>query len=367
MNRKVVLGSLFGDEGKGVCVNYLCKKALNEGLRPLVVRFTGGPQAAHTVDEGGIRHVFSSFGSATLLGVPTLYRNTALIDPVCIVNELNVLKNKGINPVYDFSAGIIITPYDVDFCRNDKKTLSDGTCGKGVWASLVRSRSGKCFTLSDNPETILAECASYYGAKRCSEFDEMFTEAFNFVRQTQTIINENDYDTIVYEGTQGLLLDAELGFLPNVTATNTGLQYLTNNELNGTEVYLATRTYLTRHGNGYTPQQVDGYDLADKSESNVFNGYQGNFKTGVFDFDLLNEAFTRHSLNDYKTVDYKLFITHLDTVERNGEFYYLRNKQLLKTAYQSDEQICDIFEDTVLKSRVTERIAFRLTDFVAIK
>ena len=367
MNCKVVLGSLFGDEGKGVCVNYLCKKALNEGLRPLVVRFTGGPQAAHTVDEGGIRHVFSSFGSATLLGVPTLYRNTALIDPVCIVNELNVLKNKGINPVYDFSAGIIITPYDVDFCRNDKKTLSDGTCGKGVWASLERSRSGKCFTLSDNPETILAECASYYGAKRCSEFDEMFTEAFNFVRQTQTIINENDYDTIVYEGTQGLLLDAELGFLPNVTATNTGLQYLTNNELNGTEVYLATRTYLTRHGNGYTPQQVEGYDLADKSESNVFNGYQGNFKTGVFDFDLLNEAFTRHSLNDYKTVDYKLFITHLDTVERNGELYYLRNKQLLKTAYQSDEQICDIFEDTVLKSRVTERIAFRLTDFVAIK
>ena len=86
MNRKIVLGSLFGDEGKGVCVNYLCKKALNEGLRPLVVRFTGGPQAAHTVAEDGIRHIFSSFGSATLLGVPTLYRNNALIDPVCIVN-----------------------------------------------------------------------------------------------------------------------------------------------------------------------------------------------------------------------------------------------------------------------------------------
>lgn len=343
MNRKIVLGSLFGDEGKGVCVNYLCKKALNNGLRPLVVRFTGGPQAAHTVDEGGIRHVFSSFGSGTLLGVPTLYRNTALIDPVCIVNELNVLKNKGINPVYDFSAGIIITPYDVDFNRNDKKTLSDGTCGKGVWASLVRSRSGKCFTLSDNPETILAECASYYGVERCKEFDEMFTEAFNFVRQTQTIINKNDYDTIIYEGTQGLLLDAELGFLPNVTATNTGLQYLTNNELNGTEVYLATRTYLTRHGNGYTPQQVDGYDLADKSESNVFNGYQGNFKTGVFDFDLLNEAFKRHSIDKFSSVVFKIFLTHMDTVERNGKFVYLDRGQLYETSPNRDT-VAKIYE-----------------------
>lgn len=365
MNRKVVLGSLFGDEGKGVCVNYLCHKALKDGKRPLVVRFTGGPQAAHTVDEGGIRHVFSSFGSATLLGVPTLYRNTALIDPVCIVNELNVLKNKGINPVYDFSAGIIITPYDVDFNRNDKKTLSDGTCGKGVWASLVRSRSGKCFTLSDNPETILAECASYYGVERCKEFDDMFTEAFNFVNKTQTIINENDYDTIIYEGTQGLLLDAELGFLPNVTATNTGLQYLTEHELNGAEVYLATRTYLTRHGNGYTPQQVDGYDLADKSESNVYNGYQGNFKTGVFDFDLLNEAFSRHSLNEYKTVDFKLFITHLDTLERNGYFCFLKDKQLIKTAYEGDEQICHIFKDSVLMPNISSCISFRLTDYFA--
>lgn len=360
MNRKIVLGSLFGDEGKGVCVNYLCKKALNNGLRPLVVRFTGGPQAAHTVDEDGIRHIFSSFGSATLLGVPTLYRNTALIDPVCIVNELNVLKNKDINPVYDFSAGIIITPYDVDFNRNDKKTLSDGTCGKGVWASLVRSRSGKCFTLSDNPETILAECASYYGVERCKEFDEMFTKAFNFVRQTQTIINENDYDTIIYEGTQGLLLDAELGFLPNVTATHTGLQYLSETELNGAEVYLASRTYLTRHGNGYTPQQVDGYDLADKSESNVYNGYQGNFKTGVFDFDLLNEAFKRHKLSDYKNVIFHLYITHLDTVERNGAFFYLKDNTLHQISYANEHQIRDIFKKMADKTVVNGDLIFHI-------
>ena len=44
------------------------------------------------------------------------------------------------------------------------------------------------------------------------------------------------------------------------------------------------RTYLTRHGNGYTPKQIENYNLQDESESNVYNGFQGDFKrvsTGI--------------------------------------------------------------------------------------
>lgn len=48
MEVKIVLGYTFGDEGKGVIVQWLCKKAIEEGKRPIVVRFSGGPQAAHT-------------------------------------------------------------------------------------------------------------------------------------------------------------------------------------------------------------------------------------------------------------------------------------------------------------------------------
>jgi adenylosuccinate synthase len=344
MEKKIVLGALFGDEGKGVCVHTLCKKALDEGKRPLVVRFCGGPQAAHTVDFNGMRHIFSSFGSGTLLNVPTLYKNTALIDPICIVNEYNVLIDKGITPKFNVSAAKIITPYDVEFCRNDKKTLSDGTCGKGVYAALVRSNSRQSFTMSDNPQEILSSAVKYYNTTHCKEFDEMFLSAFETVKKLQSEIHINDYDTIIYEGTQGLLLDADLGFQPFVTATNTGLQTFSAEELENAEVYLVMRTYLTRHGNGYSPKQVENYDLNDETESNVFNGFQGDFKTGVFDFDLLNEAFKRHGLKNYKSVKYSLFITHLDTIEKNGRLIYAKDKKLTEINFESQEQIKNIFK-----------------------
>lgn len=347
IKRKIVLGALFGDEGKGVCVNTLCQQAIKNNKKPLVVRFTGGPQAAHTVWHNGIMHVFSSFGSATMQNVPTLYNNTALIDPICIVNELNVLKSKGFNPIYNFSDGLIITPYDVDFCRNDKKTLADGTCGKGVYASLVRSQSGVGFRLNDNPDIILDKCAKYYNTERCDNFDQMFTNALNFIRQTQTDIDETNFDTIIYEGTQGLLLDADLGFVPNVTATNTGLQYLSENKLQNADVYLVMRTYLTRHGNGYMPKQIPDYNLDDKSETNVYNGYQGNFKTGIFDFDLLNEALKRHKLDSYKNTKFYIYLTHLDTVKRNGKFIYIKNGTICEESFIDYEQIKQIYINNI--------------------
>lgn len=346
MEKKIVLGALFGDEGKGVCVHTLCKKAVEEGKRPLVVRFSGGPQAAHTVDFNGLRHIFSSFGSGTLLNVPTLYKNTALIDPVCIVNEYNVLTFKGITPKFNVSVAKIITPYDVEFCRSDKKTLSDGTCGKGVYAALVRSNSEKCFSLDDNPEEILDSAVKYYNTTHCTEFDKLFLSAFETVKKLQSEIKINDYDTIIYEGTQGLLLDADLGFLPYVTATNTGLQSFSEEELSGAEVYLVMRTYLTRHGNGYTPKQIENYNLQDESESNVYNGFQGDFKTGVFDFDLLNSAIERHGLKKYKNVNFKIFLTHLDTIEKNGLLIYFKDNKLTKVRFESREQILDLFKSS---------------------
>lgn len=347
MEKKIVLGTLFGDEGKGVCVSFLCEKALKAGRHPLVVRFSGGPQAAHTVDFQGTRHIFSSFGSGTLQNAPTLYRDTALIDPVCIENEYNVLKTKGFTPVFNVSKAKIITPYDVEFCRLDQETLSNGTCGKGVYAALLRSNSGLCFSMKDNPEEILSETVKYYKTTHYKEFDEMFIKAFHNVTKLQKSISANDFDTIIYEGTQGLLLDADLGFVPFVTATNTGLQYFEKEELNGAEVYLVMRTYLTRHGNGYIPQQIENYNLNDESESNIYNGFQGEFKTGVFDFDLLKEAFRRHGLQNYSEVKFTVFLTHLDTIEKNGRFLFLKEGKLNEIHFKSRKQITDLFENEI--------------------
>ncbi|MCQ2975000.1 MAG: adenylosuccinate synthetase [Bacteroidales bacterium] len=359
METKIVLGSLFGDEGKGVSVQWLCKNAVAEGKRPLVIRYTGGSQAGHTVenivDNKNVRHVFSSFGSASLMNIPTLYKNTALIDPICIVNEWNVLKAKGIvQPLYNIENAMIITPYDVEANRNSAKNLSDGTCGKGVYMAWKRSNSGAKFTINDNPEIILAKSAEYYNVERYKPYDEMFLSAFNNVKKNQIDIDINDYDTLVYESTQGLLLDAKLGFLPHVTATLTGLQYLTKEELKNADVYLAMRTYLTRHGNGYIPQMIDNYNLNDKSETNVLNQYQGNFKTGIFDFDLLNEAIKRHNFNDYPETNFNLTITHLDTCLNNQKFIYKYNNDILSEIINTKQEYNKILE--IYKNKISLKI-----------
>lgn len=60
MNKvNIILGGLFGDDGKGATVNALCKNS-DESL---VVRFNGGHQVGHTAIHNGIKHVFSNFGS----------------------------------------------------------------------------------------------------------------------------------------------------------------------------------------------------------------------------------------------------------------------------------------------------------------
>ena len=69
---KIVIGSTFGDEGKGNVVQWLCQQALNAGKKVAVIRYSGGPQAAHTIYYNGIKHICSSYGAGVLLNVPTI-------------------------------------------------------------------------------------------------------------------------------------------------------------------------------------------------------------------------------------------------------------------------------------------------------
>ena len=87
IRNQIVLGSLFGDEGKGNVVQWLCMNS----YKPLVIRFSGGPQAGHRVVYKGKSHVCSSWGSGVLLGVPTCLYKEVFIDPICIYNEYKVL------------------------------------------------------------------------------------------------------------------------------------------------------------------------------------------------------------------------------------------------------------------------------------
>lgn len=327
MEVKIVLGHTFGDEGKGVTVQWLCKKAIEEGKKPLVVRFSGGPQAAHTIFNGGIEHICSSFGSGVLLGVSTMYTPQVYVDPICLMNEYRVLEEKGVSPKLLLNEECrIITPYDVLAGRYNSKVLSDGTCGKGIYPTFkryMRAWSPRKYTIKD-AELILKYTASYYKTMRVPEYDDMFkkaclemlTDVFTDKRPIQK------YDVVIFEGSQGLLLDMDNGFYPHVTPSKVGLNGIDGHMLRNAEVYLVTRTYTTRHGNGYEPKVLCSLDLKGKHETNVTNEFQGDFKIGALEVGLLNKAYERHCIDNYVrkyNLSLNLVITHMDAIDGNFE------------------------------------------------
>lgn len=332
MEIKIVLGLLFGDEGKGNTVQWLCKKALEEGKRPCVVRFSGGPQAGHTVRHNGITHVCSSYGSGVLLGVPTLYVG-GLIDPLCVENERKALEAKGIEvpPIYAKPDIPLITPYDVADQLRWAENNPNRTCGKGVMSAVIRDSS-----LGEH-EHLWAEdlysgpylgfkseyTVKYYSEKGITADKKVvkdWTKAGLNLYKDVFKYNIEDFDVLIFEGTQGLLLDSECGFYPYVTSTKVGLNGVPKEYLKGAEIYLVTRTYLTRHGEmgPLERQWFEGREKevpADKLETNVFNEHQGEFLTARYYPEPYKYAVQRHCLDNMQkryNLKMNLVVTHTD-------------------------------------------------------
>lgn len=338
MEVKIVLGHAFGDEGKGVTVQWLCKKAIEEGKKPVVIRFSGGPQAAHTIVNNGTEHICSSFGSGVLLGVPTILFPNVYVDPICLMNEYRVLKDKGIDPIISFNENSVITPYDVIAGQRNKKVRSDGTCGKGLFATFDRcnkvSAHKNGLDFIHTPDYYLTLASICHGINRDDKYDEMFREAYMNIQELfdMPIISIN-YDVVIFEGSQGLLLDMDRGFFPHVTPSKVGLNGIPEIFLRNAEVYLVTRTYTTRHGNGYIPVEPHNLDLSCKHETNVDNEFQGEFKTGALDIPLLNKAFDRHCIDNYKNkygIKLNLVITHMDVIKE--DFRYIDSDYVYRKA-----------------------------------
>ena len=406
MKNSIVLGFAFGDEGKGAVVQALCRTAIREGRKPLVIRFNGGPQAGHTVCHDSITHICSSYGSGTLLGVDTFITYTAMFDPICMHNEyLALVKEyesvgkdiKRLPKVFIHEDAHVITPYDTLLGRANEKIKSDGTCGKGIYMCYRRDEvhediygdlryptSGELSEGEQASKELLDDVEKFYRDYLKNEtMDEFFKEYDRDALRSEFIYAMNellrlglvvfvsgmrdiqeytkkfseDHQEItecIYEGAQGLLLDMDFGYFPNVTPSHTGLLNLMPKGLRqenimkqeDTMVYLVTRTYLTRHGNGYIPMFplnpsngiCKGYGFLfdpDYPETNSNNEWQGEFKIGALELSLLNDAVSRHHLDNYPKrygTKFALVVTHMDTVQRAGTFYYELNGRLTQTS-----------------------------------
>lgn len=291
MEIKVVIGANAGDEGKGLVSGCLAREAANKKV--LTVLYNGTMQRAHSFGD----YVYHCTGTGSQFGSDTFYHSMFVIDPI----TLWLTQEK----VYIDPRCRLILPCDVLQNRAIEKNRGDkrhGSCGFGLFAAVTRSKKqGFCVSANEllNPymlNTHLKMISRHYP----SDYDEIyntdnFMKAAAYIAKNCTIIDFDDlithkeYDTIIYEGGQGLLLDqSNLGDFPHLTPSSVGVRNITDDiaKLNGNvELYYISRTYMTRHGAGPMEHECLKQDINPNIVDNVNqpNEWQGSLRFGYLD------------------------------------------------------------------------------------
>lgn len=349
---KIVVGLGFGDEGKGTVVDALCAKD-DYGF---VVRFSGGPQAAHNVVlDDGTHHTFSQFGSGTFSGTRTILSRYMLVNPFNMVVEADALQKKiGYDPMellYISENSLVITDLHVRANRIREKRRGDarhGSCGQGVGEAQRMALEAPHLALYAKD---LINMSVEDLAFRLEEINRFYVLDLrigglydgvvfweNIARPYKNLIAERPFNVIsdekishfiknspcVFEGSQGVLLDEWHGFHPYTTwSTTTPENAWTLLQESGVsdsdvEVIGVTRTYQTRHGAGPFPTEwtIDisqKRDIIARDVHNTWGEFQGGWRVGNLDLVLLeyskkvvgridSVALTHMDFNDLKPV-----------------------------------------------------------------
>ena len=356
MSNSVIIGLGFGDEGKGTLTDYLCSQFTN----PLVIRYSGGHQAGHTVYLNDKKHVFSNFGAGTLRGIPTYWSKYCTVDPVGILNEFDDLEKININylKLYIDPDCPITTPYDKLYNRTTELENLHGSCGIGFGATIEREKNHYSLTFSDlfYPDILnikIKMIGEYYAKKTPGDKIISSDEYINFFNTCQELIKKffiekkvleeifcSDY---IFEGAQGILLDQNMGFFPHVTRSNAGTKNILK-IINSSEIdyYLITRAYQTRHGNGPMTNEERRHNIIENpEETNISRAWQGDFRRTLLDLDLLEYAINKDPvlrLSKNKT----LVITCLDHVKLDHRFTYKGKIFASTTQHEFLNKIADI-------------------------
>lgn len=307
MKTSVVLGLQYGDEGKGLITSFLSKD------NDLVVRFNGGHQAGHTVVKNGHRHVFSNFGSGTMNGAHTYWSEYCTFYPKSFYNEKKSLTENGFLPTYFIHPlAMVTTPFDIDFNRDSEGLNKHGSVGVGFGSTVARNEQTpfKLYAIDLTYREILIhklnQIADYYKSDNAQEKIETFLYYVDNISLKIATLSEiiNNYTNVVFEGAQGIMLDMDFGYFPNVTRSNTtsknAMQIIKEHRLPHPQVYYCMRSYLTRHGNGFMPNENNELRFEDKT--NLSHKYQGDFRQGYHSSKQLQYAIKCDSIfsgNDY--------------------------------------------------------------------
>lgn len=281
MKVDVLLGLQWGDEGKGKIVDVLTPKY------DIIARFQGGPNAGHTLEFDGIKHVLHTIPSGIFRSnVMNVVGNGVVIDPVILKKEIDALTklNVDVNKrmVISKKAHLILPTHRlIDAASEASKGKEKiGSTLKGIGPTYMDKTGRNGLRVGDIFETKFKEKYNALVEKHkqilkfhdfeynLSDLEPAFFEGINLIK-TLTVIDSEHYlndaiktnKSILAEGAQGTLLDVDFGSYPFVTSSNTttagtctGLG-IAPNKIG--EVFGIFKAYCTRVGSGPFPTELE--------------------------------------------------------------------------------------------------------------
>lgn len=332
----VVLGTQWGDEGKGKIVDLLTENA------QVVVRYQGGHNAGHTLKINGVKTVLRLIPSGMLREHVICYiGNGVVLSPQALLSEIEELESNGINVrkrLRISQACPLILPCHValDKARETHMGKSAiGTTGRGIgpaYEDKIARRALKVGDLFHRERFVskLTELLEYhnflltnYFKQPAVELQPILEESMHWAEQLKPMacdvsahLHEHRVkgDKILFEGAQGVYLDVDHGTYPFVTSSNTCVGSVTNGAGFGPKyidyVLGITKAYTTRVGGGPFPTELSdetGKRIAERGQE--FGAVTGRpRRCGWFDAVLLKRSIELNSISG-------LCITKLDVLD----------------------------------------------------
>ena len=235
----LVIGTQWGDEGKGKIVDYYAKNA------DYVVRFQGGNNAGHTINVDGDIYKLHLMPSGAIQGKTAVIGNGVVVDPEILLKEINELTSRGKKPQLLISdRANIIMPYHKLLDGAEEQLLGDkkiGTTKRGIgpcYSDKIARNGIRAIDLTDKTKLkarldlilpIKQRILEAYNIKTTLNKNDILTTYLNYgeqlkayIAQTHLLLNtalkENKH--LLLEGAQGVMLDVDYGTYPYTTSSH---------------------------------------------------------------------------------------------------------------------------------------------------
>ncbi|MGP1371151.1 MAG: adenylosuccinate synthase [Eggerthia catenaformis] len=278
----VVVGSQWGDEGKGKITDYLAQKA------DLVVRYSGGNNAGHTIVYEGKKFALRLIPSGIFTAGEVIMGNGMVINPKAFLEEVSYLNDAGINTgkIHISDRAHVILPYHIKIDTLEEKLRGEsaiGTTGRGIGPAYVDKydRCGIRIGEFVNEEIFKKRIHQVIEFKKQLypqlnvDADSIFEEYKEYAKKMKPLVCDTgalldeallNHKKVLFEGAQGAMLDIDYGTYPFVTSSNPGANGVCAGASIGplyiNEVIGIVKAYTTRVGAGAFPTEIDG-NLAD--------------------------------------------------------------------------------------------------------